>query len=83
MCPYNRILLALVVALMNADGGIQALYVFLTATAFTLFLVFIVRPLYCRLCEITNSFEEGPSPLLMTVTLIIVMVSAFVTDIIG
>lgn len=31
----------------------------------------------------TGSFDNGPSPLLMTVTLMMVLVSAFVTDIIG
>lgn len=79
----NRVLLALVVALLNSSGGIEALYVFLTAVAFSLFMIFIVRPLYKKLCVKTNSFENGPSHLLMTVTLMIVLLSAFVTDIIG
>lgn len=77
------VLLALVVALLNSSGGIVALYVFLTAVGFTLFVIFIVGPLYRKLCVYTNSFEEGPSPLLMTVTLMIVLLCAFVTDIIG
>ncbi|CEP09315.1 hypothetical protein [Parasitella parasitica] len=77
------VLLALVVALLNSSGGIEALYVFLTAVGFTLFVIFIVGPLYRRLCLYTNSYENGPSPLLMTVTLMIVLLSAFVTDIIG
>jgi Kef-type K+ transport system membrane component KefB len=79
----DRVLLALVVALLNSSGGIEALYVFLTAVAFSLFIIFIVRPLYRKLCVVTNSFENGPSHLLMTVTLMIVLLSAFVTDIIG
>lgn len=78
-----RVLLALVVALLNSSGGIVALYVFLTAVGFALFLIFLVGPLYRKLCIATNSFEDGPSPLLMTVTLMIVLISAFVTDIIG
>ncbi|CAO0792183.1 unnamed protein product [Mucor circinelloides] len=77
------VLLALVVALLNSSGGIEALYVFLTAVGFTLFVIFIIGPLYRRLCSYTNSYENGPSPLLMTVTLMIVLLSAFVTDIIG
>ncbi|KAI8337333.1 Sodium/hydrogen exchanger family-domain-containing protein [Blakeslea trispora] len=77
------VLLALVVALLNSSGGIDALYVFLTAIAFTLFVIFIVGPLYRKLCVATHSFENGPSPLLMTVTLMIVLISAFVTNIIG
>lgn len=80
---FNRVLLALVVALLNSSGGIVALYVFLTAAAFTLFVIFIVGPLYYKLCVYTHSFEEGPSPLLMTVTLMLVLLCAFVTDIIG
>ncbi|KAI9357192.1 Sodium/hydrogen exchanger family-domain-containing protein [Pilaira anomala] len=77
------VLLALVVALLNSSGGIVALYVFLTATAFTLFVIFVIGPLYRRLCIHTNSFEDGPSPLLMTVTLMLVLLCAFVTNIIG
>lgn len=68
---------------MNSSGGIEALYVFLTAVGFTLFIIFLVGPLYRKLCLYTNSYENGPSPLLMTVTLMIVLLSAFVTDIIG
>ncbi|KAI8997803.1 Sodium/hydrogen exchanger family-domain-containing protein [Pilobolus umbonatus] len=77
------VLLALVVALLNSQGGLEALYVFLTAVGFSLFVIFVVGPLYHRLCIKTNSFEEGPSPLLMTITLLIVLVCAFITDIIG
>ncbi|KAI8081270.1 Sodium/hydrogen exchanger family-domain-containing protein, partial [Halteromyces radiatus] len=77
------VLLALVVALLNSTGGLEALYVFLTTVAFALFLIFLVGPLYYKLCVFTNSFENGPTHLLMTVTLMIVFVSAFVTDIIG
>ncbi|KAI7895587.1 Sodium/hydrogen exchanger family-domain-containing protein [Mucor mucedo] len=77
------VLLALVVALLNSSGGIVALYVFLTAVGFTIFVIFGVGPLYRKLCVRTNSFEDGPSPLLMTVTLMIVLLCAFVTDIIG
>ncbi|CAO3591761.1 unnamed protein product [Absidia cylindrospora] len=77
------VLLALVVALLNATGGLEALYVFLTTVAFALFLIFLIGPLYYRLCIKTNSFENGPTPLLMTVTLMLVLISAFVTDIIG
>ncbi|KAI9275847.1 Sodium/hydrogen exchanger family-domain-containing protein [Phascolomyces articulosus] len=77
------VLLALVVALLNATNGLQALYVFLTAVGFGLFLIFLVRPLYIKLCIKTGSMEHGPTPLLMTVTFVIVLASAFMTDIIG
>ncbi|CEP17655.1 hypothetical protein [Parasitella parasitica] len=77
------VLLALVVALLNSSGGLEALYVFLTTVAFALFLIIFIAPLYRRLAIKTGSFERGPSPLLMAVTLLLVLVSAFVTDIIG
>ncbi|KAI9306473.1 Sodium/hydrogen exchanger family-domain-containing protein [Cunninghamella echinulata] len=77
------VLLALVVSLLNASGGLEALYVFLTTVAFALFLIFLIRPLYYRLCIYTNSFENGPTHLLMTVTLLMVLISAFITNIIG
>ncbi|KAH8550723.1 Sodium/hydrogen exchanger family-domain-containing protein [Umbelopsis sp. PMI_123] len=77
------VLLALVVALLNSSGGLTALWVFLCAVAFSLFLIFGVGPLYHRLCLHTGSYDNGPTPLVMTVTLVIVLISAFVTDIIG
>lgn len=78
-----RVLLALVVALLNAGNGLEVLWVLLTTLAFALFLIFLVRPLYRRLCFATGSIQNGPTPLLMTVTLVMVLASAFVTDIIG
>ncbi|CAO3612572.1 unnamed protein product [Mucor fragilis] len=77
------VLLALVVALLNSSGGLEALYVFLTTAAFALFLIIFIAPLYRRLAIKTGSFEHGPSPLLMAVTMLLVLISAFVTDIIG
>lgn len=82
MC-IHRVLLALVVALLNSSGGLEALYVFLTTAAFAMFLIIFVAPLYRRLAIKTGSFEHGPSPFLMAVTLLLVLISAFVTDIIG
>lgn len=76
-------LLALVVALLNAGNGLEVVWVLLTTLGFALFLIFLVRPLYRRLCIATGSIQNGPSPLLMTVTLVMVLASAFVTDIIG
>ncbi|RCH87376.1 K(+)/H(+) antiporter [Rhizopus stolonifer] len=77
------VLLALVVALLNSSGGLEALYVFLATVAYSLFLIVIVAPLYRKLAVYTNSFERGPSPLLMFVTLLVVLISAFITDIFG
>lgn len=81
MCETKyRVLLALVVALLNSTGGLEALYVFLTGIGFSLFIILLIGPLYRRLCITTNSFEDGPSPLLMTMTLMLVLGCAFVTD---
>lgn len=78
-----RVLLALVVALLNSTGGLEALYVFLSGVGFAIFVIFILGPLYRKLCHKTNSFQDGPSPVLMTVTLLLVLSCAFVTDILG
>lgn len=78
-----RVLLALVVALLNSTGGIEALYVFLSGVGFAVFIIFVLGPLYRKLCHRTNSFEDGPSPFLMTITLLLVLSCAFVTDILG
>lgn len=77
------VLLALVVALLNSTGGLEALYVFLSGVGFAIFVIFILGPLYRKLCHKTNSFQDGPSPVLMTVTLLLVLSCAFVTDILG
>ncbi|KAJ2959068.1 hypothetical protein NQZ79_g5455 [Umbelopsis isabellina] len=77
------VLLALVVALLNSSGGITALWVFLCAVGYSVLLIFGVGPLYRRLCIHTGSLDNGPTPLVMTVTLLLVLISAFVTDIIG
>lgn len=78
------ILLALAVALANASSGLTALWVLLTGVAFVLFMVFPVKWTFRWVTQKTGSLEDGrPTPLLMTVTLLMVLVSAFFTDIIG
>ncbi|KAJ7639440.1 Sodium/hydrogen exchanger family-domain-containing protein [Roridomyces roridus] len=78
------ILLALTVALVNASTGLVALYVLLTAVGYVLFLLYPVRWGYVWLARRTGSIEQGsPTPLIMTVTLIMILFSAFFTDIIG
>ncbi|KAE9407257.1 cation/H+ exchanger [Gymnopus androsaceus JB14] len=78
------ILLALTVALVNSSSGLTALYVLLTAVGYVLFLFFPVKWGYRWMAVKTGSLEEGtPSTLMMAVTLLIVFVSAFFTDIIG
>jgi len=78
------VLLALTVALVNASKGITALWILLTAVAYVLFLTIPVRWGYRWLARRTSSLETGqPSLLMTTVTIIIVLISAFFTDIIG
>jgi Kef-type K+ transport system membrane component KefB len=78
------ILLALSVALVNASNGVNAVYVLLATVGYTLFLFFVVKPAYVWLAKRTGSLERGhPSTIMMTITLLIVLFSAFFTDIIG
>lgn len=69
---------------MNASGGLTALYVFLASVAWTLFLLFPVKWAYRWLAVRTGSMENGqPTPMMMVVTLLLVFISAFMTDILG
>ncbi|KAI0304002.1 cation/H+ exchanger [Russula brevipes] len=78
------ILLALTVALVNASSGLTALYVLLTGVGYTIFLLFPVKWAFRWLARRTGSLEKGePTAFVMTVTLILVLVSAFFTDVIG
>jgi Kef-type K+ transport system membrane component KefB len=77
------ILLALCVALVNAGSGITALWVLLIAVGYTLFLVYAVRPAFIWLLKRTGSFQNGPTQGVMVVTLLMVLISAFITSIIG
>ncbi|KAJ7506567.1 Sodium/hydrogen exchanger family-domain-containing protein [Mycena galericulata] len=78
------ILLALTVALVNAATGLTALYVLLASVGYVLFLLFPVRWGYIWLARRTGSLEQGsPTPFMMTITIIMILFSAFFTDIIG
>lgn len=77
------VLLALCVTLVNAGNGITALYVFLTAIGFALFLAFAVRPAFMWVLRRTHSLENGPTQGVVALTLFIVLASAFFTNIIG
>ena len=71
-------------ALVNASSGITALWVLLTGFGFTLFLLIPVRWGYRWVAHRTGCLESGtPSSLMMTITLVLVLFSAFFTDIIG
>lgn len=78
------ILLALTVALVNASGGLTALYVLLVGIGYVLFMLWPVRWAFRFLLKKSGSLASGqPTTLVMTVTLLMVFVSAFLTDIIG
>ncbi|KAF9128738.1 K(+)/H(+) antiporter [Mortierella sp. 14UC] len=76
------ILLALVVSIINSASKITPLYVVLLSIAWILVLVFAVRPAFNFMIRVTKSQDE-PSQTMMAFTLGVVLVSAFVTDIIG
>ncbi|KAG0280232.1 K(+)/H(+) antiporter [Linnemannia exigua] len=76
------ILLALVVSIINSASRITPLYVVLLSIAWILILVFVIRPLFKYMIKKTKS-EDEPSQTMMAFTMVIVLVSAFVTDIIG
>ncbi|KAF9926802.1 K(+)/H(+) antiporter [Linnemannia zychae] len=75
-------LMALLISLINSTTPIMPLYVVLMAIGFCLVLVFAVRPLLMSLVRLTHS-EEEPSQRMIVITLIIVLSSAFITNIIG
>lgn len=77
------VLLALSVALVNNADGLAALYVFLTAVAWVLFLVFAVRPAFIWILRRNGSIQNGPSPGIIALTLIMVLVSSWFTAAIG
>ncbi|CAE6526951.1 unnamed protein product [Rhizoctonia solani] len=76
-------LLALTVALVNASTGLTALFVFVYAVGWTLFIIYPAKRSMIWLARRTGSVENGPSPLFMTTTILLVFGSALLTDIIG
>jgi Kef-type K+ transport system membrane component KefB len=76
-------LLALSVALVNAGSGLMALWILLTCVGWTLLLLFPVKYILRWLARRTGSIENGPTMFFMTVTILILFGSAFMTDIIG
>ncbi|KAI0068739.1 cation/H+ exchanger [Artomyces pyxidatus] len=78
------VLLALTVALVNASSGLAALYIILSSIGFILFLLFPIRWAFVWLARQTGSLDRGePTVFMMTVTFVVVLASAFFTDIIG
>ncbi|CAB4415251.1 unnamed protein product [Rhizophagus irregularis] len=77
------VLLALVVTIVNASNSLIALYVFLLAIAWTLVVIFVIRPILLKLIVKTGSNDNGPTVMMVVITLSIVLISAFVTNVIG
>ncbi|TFK43902.1 Sodium/hydrogen exchanger family-domain-containing protein [Crucibulum laeve] len=78
------ILLALVVALVNASSGLTALWVLLASVGYVILLLYPGRWAFVWLARRTGSLEQGsPTAFMMTVTILVVLISAFFTDIIG
>lgn len=71
------------VALVNASSGLTALWVLLCSIAWTVFLLIPVKRAFLWLARKTGSIENGPTPIMMTCTILLVFASAFFTDIIG
>lgn len=77
------VLLALTVALANATSGVVAVYILLCAVGWTLFLFIGIKPVFIWLARRTGSLENGPTQVMITITLLLVLLSAWMTDIIG
>lgn len=77
------ILLALCVSLVNAGSGITALYIFLTAVAYVLFLVYAIRPAFIWILRWDGSIQNGPSQAMVGLTVLLVFASSFFTGIVG
>ncbi|KAK7203952.1 Sodium/hydrogen exchanger family-domain-containing protein [Myxozyma melibiosi] len=78
------ILLALTVALVNASSGIIVLYIFLVAFGWTAVLFVVIKPLLLYAAKKTGSLEEhSPSQLMILLIFLLIVTSAFITDIIG
>ncbi|TLD29176.1 hypothetical protein PspLS_03672 [Pyricularia sp. CBS 133598] len=77
------ILLALCVSLVNNASGLSALYALLCCLAWILFLFYAVKPSFLWILRRNGSLQDGPSPGMVTLTLLLVMASSFFTAIIG
>jgi Kef-type K+ transport system membrane component KefB len=71
------------VALVNATSGLTALWVLLVCVGWVLFLLFPVKRVVAWIARKTGSIENGPTTMMMTMTILLVFGSAFFTDIIG
>jgi Kef-type K+ transport system membrane component KefB len=77
------ILLALCVALVNNGSGLTALWVLLCCIGYIIFLIYAVKPAFNWVLRRNGSIQNGPSQAMVCVTLLMVLVSAWFTGIIG
>ncbi|KAK4689362.1 hypothetical protein P7C73_g734, partial [Tremellales sp. Uapishka_1] len=77
------ILLALTIALVGAGTGVDAVYILLAAVGWAIVLLWPIKKGFYWLAKRTGSIDNGPTPLMMVLTLLIVFISAFMTGIIG
>jgi Kef-type K+ transport system membrane component KefB len=76
------VLLALTLALVNSKSGASAVYILLAAAGWSIFILWPVKKAFRWLVRKTGS-DNGPSPLMMVATLVLIFTSAFFTGIIG
>ncbi|KAF2483924.1 Sodium/hydrogen exchanger family-domain-containing protein [Neohortaea acidophila] len=77
------ILLALCVALVNAQSGVTAVWVLLTGVGYALFLSLAVRPAFLWILRRSRALQDGPSQGIIALTLLMALSSAFFTGVIG
>ncbi|GMK56105.1 hypothetical protein CspeluHIS016_0211610 [Cutaneotrichosporon spelunceum] len=79
------VLLALTLALSSGKGtGVTSVYILLAAVGWAILLLWPIRKAFYWAAKRSGSLDAGhPTPGIMTLTLIIVFVSAFMTGIIG
>jgi len=77
------ILLALCVGLVNNNSGLAALYALLCCIGWILLLVYAVRPCFIWFLRRSGSIQNGPTQGMVVLTLLLVLISAWFTGIIG
>jgi Kef-type K+ transport system membrane component KefB len=73
------VLLALCVALVNNSSGLAALWALLCGVAWTLLLVFAVRPAFRWILRRTGSLQNGPTQSMVALTILLALASSWFT----
>lgn len=77
------IMLALCVALVNSGSGLAALWALLCTIGWALFLALAVRPAMFWIIRRSGTLQAGPSQGIVALTLLLMLISAWFTAIIG